>query len=75
MNGKVIEERFMLYTSYRDYVRIPFLFQGQYYDDENDVNRHQFQQKKTVNQFQGTTPQNYQSKLKSVSLKSQDNSF
>ena len=43
MNGKVIEERFMLYTSYRDYVRIPFLFQGQYYDDENDVNRHQFQ--------------------------------
>ena len=55
MNGKVIEERSMLYTSYRDYVRIPFLFQGQYYDDENDVNRHQFQQKKTVNQFQGTT--------------------
>ena len=45
MNGKVIEERSMLYTSYRDYVRIPFLFQGQYYDDENDVNRHQFQQK------------------------------
>ena len=26
MNGKVIEERSMLYTSYRDYVRIPFLF-------------------------------------------------
>ncbi|MEK9551560.1 hypothetical protein, partial [Bacillus cereus] len=28
MNGKVIEERSMLYTSYKDYVRIPFLFQG-----------------------------------------------
>ena len=34
MNGKVIEERSMLYTSYKDYVRIPFLFQGQYYDEE-----------------------------------------
>ncbi|MFQ9996962.1 MAG: RHS repeat-associated core domain-containing protein, partial [Hoylesella buccalis] len=34
MNGKVIEERSMLYTYYRDYVRIPFLFQGQYYDEE-----------------------------------------
>ena len=34
MNGKVIEERSMLYTSYNDYVKIPFLFQGQYYDDE-----------------------------------------
>ena len=34
MNGKVIEERSMLYTSYKDYVKIPFLFQGQYYDEE-----------------------------------------
>ena len=34
MNGKVIEERSMNYTSYKDYVRIPFLFQGQYYDEE-----------------------------------------
>ncbi|MGF0097515.1 RHS repeat-associated core domain-containing protein [Prevotella sp. SGI.027] len=34
MNGKVIEERSMLYTSYKDYVKIPFLFQGQYYDNE-----------------------------------------
>ena len=24
----------MNYTSYKDYVRIPFLFQGQYYDEE-----------------------------------------
>ena len=34
MSGKVIEERSMLYTSYKDYVKIPFLFQGQYYDEE-----------------------------------------
>ena len=34
MNGKVIEERSMLYTSYKDYIKIPFLFQGQYYDEE-----------------------------------------
>ena len=34
MNGKLIEERSMLYTSYKDYVKIPFLFQGQYYDEE-----------------------------------------
>ena len=34
MNGKVIEERSMNYTSYKDYVKIPFLFQGQYYDEE-----------------------------------------
>ena len=34
MNGKVIEERSINYTSYKDYVRIPFLFQGQYYDKE-----------------------------------------
>ena len=34
MNGKVIEERSMLYTSYKDYIKIPFLFQGQYYDGE-----------------------------------------
>ena len=34
MNGKVIEERSMNYTSYKDYVKIPFLFQGQYYDGE-----------------------------------------
>ena len=34
MNGKVIEERSMLYTSYKDYVKISFLFQGQYYDGE-----------------------------------------
>ena len=34
MNGKVIEERSMIYTSYKDYVKIPFLFQGQYYDEE-----------------------------------------
>lgn len=33
-NGKVIEERSMNYTSYKDYVKIPFLFQGQYYDEE-----------------------------------------
>ena len=24
----------MLYTSYKDYIKIPFLFQGQYYDGE-----------------------------------------
>ena len=34
MNGKVIEERSMNYTSYKDYIKIPFLFQGQYYDEE-----------------------------------------
>ena len=34
MNGKVIEERSINDTSYKDYVRIPFLFQGQYYDKE-----------------------------------------
>ncbi|WP_296930320.1 RHS repeat-associated core domain-containing protein [Porphyromonas sp.] len=34
MNGKVIEERSINYTSYKDYVKIPFLFQGQYYDEE-----------------------------------------
>ncbi|WP_411915719.1 RHS repeat domain-containing protein [Porphyromonas miyakawae] len=34
MNGKVIEERSMLYTSYKEYIKIPFLFQGQYYDGE-----------------------------------------
>ena len=34
MNGKIIEERSMLYTSYKDYIKIPFLFQGQYYDEE-----------------------------------------
>ena len=34
MNGKVIEEWSMLYTSYKDYIKIPFLFQGQYYDEE-----------------------------------------
>ena len=34
MNGNVIEERSMNYTSYKDYIKIPFLFQGQYYDEE-----------------------------------------
>lgn len=34
MNGKVIEERSMLYTSNKDYIKFPFLFQGQYYDEE-----------------------------------------
>ena len=42
MNGKVIEERSINYTSYKDYVKIPFLFQGQYYDEEIKLSYNRF---------------------------------
>ena len=42
MNGKVIEEVYDMYAPYSDRVRIPFLFQGQYYDYETELAYNRF---------------------------------
>lgn len=37
MNGKILEEVYDRNAPYRDPIRIPFLFQGKYYDYETGL--------------------------------------
>ena len=42
MNGKILEEVYDRNAPYSDRVRIPFLFQGQYYDHETELAYNRF---------------------------------
>jgi RHS repeat-associated protein len=42
MNGKILVEESLHYTSYKDCIRIPFLFQGQYLDSETGLAYNRF---------------------------------
>jgi RHS family protein len=42
MNGKILEEVYDRNAPYRDPIRIPFLFQGQYYDYETGLAYNRF---------------------------------
>ena len=42
MNGKILEEVYNRNAPYSDRIRIPFLFQGQYYDHETELAYNRF---------------------------------
>ena len=42
MNGKILEEVYDRNSPYSDRIRIPFLFQGQYYDHETELAYNRF---------------------------------
>ena len=42
MNGKILEEVYDRNVPYSDRIRIPFLFQGQYYDHETELAYNRF---------------------------------
>ena len=42
MNGKILEEEYNRNAPYSDQIRIPFLFQGQYYDHETELAYNRF---------------------------------
>ena len=42
MNGKILEEEYNRNAPYSDRIRIPFLFQGQYYDHETELAYNRF---------------------------------
>ena len=42
MNGKIFEEVYNRNAPYSDRIRIPFLFQGQYYDHETELTYNRF---------------------------------
>ena len=42
MNGKILEEEYNRNAPYSEQIRIPFLFQGQYYDHETELAYNRF---------------------------------